>query len=166
MIPVPHPDHVVVPGERPRHQHGQVVGLAPAVDEIGDVEAGRHLAGQPLRHEREVRMQVDGRGVLDGVELRLDPLDELRVRVAAGHRHDPREHVQIAPSRLVVEVLHEAFHDHQGLAIVQERAGMAVLPPQREHLLLRGTAVRARSVIARRHDRASGRGQGHGMLLG
>ena len=60
-------------------------------------------------------MEVDVGGVPERVELLLQRGVDPGVAVTHGHRHDPGEHVEVLPPLLIVQVLHLARVDQQGL---------------------------------------------------
>ena len=60
-------------------------------------------------------VEVDVGGVPERVELLLQRGVDPGVAVTHGHRHDPGEHVEVLPPLLIVQVLHLARVDQQGL---------------------------------------------------
>ena len=86
VIPIAQRDDVVVAGEQPRHHDREIIRLAAAVDEVGDVKALRHLRRELLRQQRKVRMQIDRGRVLERVDLLLIACDDLGMAVAARRR--------------------------------------------------------------------------------
>ena len=63
------------------------------------------------------------------------------------HGHDAGEEVEIASSRLVVEILHVPFDDHQRLVVEREDGRIGVLPAHRDQLVAGGSRVGARDVV-------------------
>ena len=60
-------------------------------------------------------VEVDVGGVPERVDLLLQRGVDPGVAVTHGHRHDPGEHVEVLPPLLIVQVLHLAGVDQQGL---------------------------------------------------
>jgi hypothetical protein len=111
-------------------------------------------------------VQVDRRGVLECLDLLLDPGGDVGMAVAAGHGDDPGEEIEIAAARLVEDVLHPPFDDHERLAVQREQRRVGVVPAGRQDLGAGRTVVGPRRVIERRHARWSRlrESRGHGSL--
>ena len=162
VVRVAHGDHVEVARMEPCHRDGEIIRLGAAVHEVGDVEPLGHFRRELLGEQREVRVQVDRRRVLQRVGLLLDARGDLRVAVAAAHRHDAAEHVEVAAARLVEEPLHVALDDHERFTIEREDRRVRVLLAHRGDFGARGTVVAARLVRAGRHDLRGGGSRWHG----
>ncbi len=171
VVGVAEGDHVGVAGVEPRHRDGEIVRLAPRIHEVGDVEPRRHLRRQLLRQHREVRMQVDRRGMLERGHLLGDALHDRRMAVPHRHRDDAGEQVEVPVAGLVVEVLHVSLDDEQRLPVQGEDRRVGELLPHGKHFGTRRSEVRTRHVIHRR-QRESGRARrqrrrgGHQTLTG
>ena len=109
-----------------------------------------------------VGMQVDRRRVLEPADLLAHFLDDLRMAVADRDRDDPGEGVEVLLAGLVPEVLHVAFDDQQGLAIVRDQAGREVLAAHRQHLVARRAVVGSGRVRRGRAADAGGCGRRSG----
>ena len=69
-----------------------------------------------------VRVEVNGGGVLEGLALVAHRFQDMRVAVADGDGGDAGKGVEVTPALLVPDVLAFAFHDHQRLLVeVEER---------------------------------------------
>jgi hypothetical protein len=63
-------------------------------------------------------------------------------------RDDARVGVEIAIARLVEDILHVPFDEHQGFAIIGDEAGRQILMAKREYLLATWAVVGRRLMIA------------------
>jgi hypothetical protein len=77
------------------------------------LEIAGHLGGQRLGEVGDGVVEVEHGGVLQALGLRGDGVDDVRVAVAAAHRGDAGERVQVAPPVLVVQVLLLPLHNVQ-----------------------------------------------------
>ena len=68
-----------------------------------------------MLHGTVLGVEVDVGGVPERVDLLLQRGVDPGVAVPHGHRHDPGEHVEVLPPLLIVQVLHLAGVDQQGL---------------------------------------------------
>ena len=98
-------------------------------------------------------MQVDGRGVLQSLDLLADPLDDPRMAVADRHRDDAAEEVEIPPPGLVEEPLHRPLHDHHRIPVVGQQRRREELATHREDLLAGGPLVGTGAMSGGRHHR-------------
>ncbi len=65
-------------------------------------------------------MKVDRRRVLQSANLGLNLLDHLRMAMADGDGHDPRETVEILLAGFVPNVLAFALDDEQRIGVVRD----------------------------------------------
>ena len=154
VVAVAQADDVGVAGELARRQDGDLVGLAAGVREVADRQAAPlgHVLGQLLAELGDGGMEVDRRRVLEPADLLADLLDDLGMTVADRDGDDPGEGVEVLLAGLVPDVLHVAFDDQQGLAIIRDQSRREILPAHGQHFVARRAVIRGRRV---RGDRAA-----------
>ena len=97
---------------------GHLIGLGAGVREEADLHVGVDglgLGREALGEGADGGVEVEGRVVLEEVDLSLERLDEARMGVADGHGGHAGEGIEIFLAVLVVQELHPAFDDLDGL---------------------------------------------------
>ena len=93
--------HVAPAGRGPGHPQRQLVGLAPGVHEMDDLEARRQRRDQPVGVLEDRRVEVASVG-LEERHLASGGLDDSRVRMA--DMGDVVDEVEVRPAVRVVQV--------------------------------------------------------------
>ena len=93
------------------------------------INAGLHL------EERDRRMQINGRRVLELADLLFDLRHDLRMAMADRDADDAGEAVEVLLAALVPQVLHVAFDHEQRILVVGNEAGRQILTTQGEHFV-------------------------------
>ena len=111
-------------------------------------------------------MQVDRGRVLQGLELLDRRAGDLGMAVADADGDDAGEAIQITPPRLVVEILHRAFDDHDGVLVVGDQRRGQMLPAQAQGVCMGRAVVGPRLMVERRQLGPAGLGLNvaHGCL--
>ena len=152
MVAVAQGNHVGVTGVKTRHHHGEVVGFGTGVDEVGDLQITGHLRGQLFSELDDVRVQINGGGMLQGFVLLVGCGDDVRMAVADRDRHDAAEGVEIATAVFVEHVLAFAFDDGHRLLVVDENAGVEHLFAAAQEFISARASIFLWSVVKRRQS--------------
>ena len=112
-------DEVLPAGVHPRRDHGHFVGLRAAVREITFLQLPRSNLGHLFRQGDNGLSREERRSVLHAVDLRLDFLGNLGVRVPHADRDDPAQEVEVLPALDVANVLALGVVNHQRVFIVR-----------------------------------------------
>ena len=124
VISVAQRDDVVVAGVGARHEQGEIVGFRAGVDEIADLEIARHFRRELLSELGDVRVQVNGGGMLQHFVLLVRGGDHVRMAMADADRHDAAEAIEVALAGVVPDILHLALHDHDRLLVIEKNTGV------------------------------------------
>ena len=84
--------------------------------------------------------------MLEPADLLADLLDDLGMTVADRDGDDPGKGVEVLLAGLVPDVLHVAFGDQQGLAIIRDQPRREILPAHGQHFVARRAVIRGRRV--------------------
>ncbi len=121
VIAVAQRDDLEVPSPGARHQQRQVVRLRAGIDEITNLEFAGHLCRQGAAKFGNVRVQIDGGGMLQRFVLLAHRFEHVRMTMADADGGDAGEAVEIAPAFFVPDILAFAFHQHQRLFIKMKK---------------------------------------------
>ena len=146
MIRVAQCDHVVVSGVSARHQEREIVRFRAGIHEVANFQIARHFRRQLLRVLGDVRMKINGGGMLQRLVLLPDNIDNIRMTMPDAHGHNSAKRVEISAAVLVPEVLHFSFHEHDRLFVVEKNSGIQELLAQTQHFVGRRPVVFLRLV--------------------
>ena len=85
--------------------------------------------------------------MLQSLQLAVHSFCDLRLAVPARNRGNAGQHVQIAASRFIEEVLEVPFHDHERFAVKGEDGRIAEALSIDQNLLPRGAVVNGGPVV-------------------
>src|SRR6516164_10477099 len=132
MVAVAKRDDVVIAAESSRHQDRKIVGLGAGIDEVADFEIAWHFCGELARVFGNIRMQLDGRGVLECLALEIGRSHNIWMTMADADCGNTRDAIQITPAFFVENILTFALNDRQRLLVVMKRRWVEELPPKGE----------------------------------
>ncbi len=157
VIRAVHDNHVAPARVCARQAQRQLVRLAAGAHEIADAERIRQRRDEALREPRQAVVQIPGVGVEQQHLFDAGPHD---ARMAVPDVRHVVVRVEIAPSRMVVEVLHPAADGLDGLSICHRQVGADDPPARRERIFRRLSARLPQRRFHRRRIERGQRGQG------